>query len=115
MSYTLTQVVGGNFQSAMGVALSNGWLTLYLSHDENVQLPASQIPAGIPVKIWLDNNGCAAPNQSIWTDDLLNPSGSYFTVEAYSSQGLKVWAAPQYWTLASGSPIDLGSIVPTNP
>jgi len=115
MAYTLTQVFGGGFQNAIGQPLSNGWLTLQLSHDESVALPASQVVGGVSVKIFLDQNGNAAPNQSIWTSDLLNPNSSYYTVEAYGANGLKVWLTPQYWMLTSGFPIDLGSIVPFNP
>jgi hypothetical protein len=115
MSYQKAQLVNGAFQSAFGSPLSNGWLTLTLSHDENVQLPASQVVAGVPVKVALDNNGNCAPSQYVWTADILQPTKSYYTVEAYSAQGLKVWAAPQYWTLAGPGPIDLGAITPSNP
>lgn len=115
MAYTKTQVVGGNFQSAIGTPLSNGWLVLVLSHDENVTLPASQVTAGILVKIFLGNLGSAQPNQFVWATDVMSPTGSYYTVEAYNNAGLKVWAAPQYWQLSGPWPIDLGTLVPFNP
>lgn len=115
MAYTKTQIFGGSFQDASGATLSNGWLLMVLSHDSNVTLPASQVVAGVPIRINLDNLGNVAGTQTIWTDDLLNPSKSFYTVDALNSAGLRVWAAPQYWTLTSGSPIDLGIITPTNP
>jgi len=115
MAYVKTRIYGGGFQNSSGAPLSNGWLTLRLSHDSNVSLPASQVVSGVVAKVALDNNGNVAGQFSVWTDDILNPSGSFYTVEAYSSAGLKVWNAPQFWTLTSGSPINLGAITPTNP
>lgn len=110
-----TQLIGGLFQDNEGNALSNGWLRFTLSHESTTSSPNSQVVSGVITKIFLDNNGNVAGTQSIWTNDVLAPSGSYYTVDAYNNKGLAVWSVPQYWTLVSGSPIDLGTITDTNP
>lgn len=110
-----TQLVNGAFQDNEGNPLSNGLLRFTLSHESTTNSPSSQVISGITTKIFLDNNGNVAGTQSIWTNDVLSPAGSFYTVDAFNNKGLAVWGVPQYWTLVSGSPIDLGTIADTNP
>lgn len=113
---TQTQIINGNFQSNLGETLSNGWLTFTLSQDANINTsPYRQILGGVTTKVPLDNNGNVAGTVNVWANDVLTPSTTYYIVNAYNNSGLKVWDYPQYWTLTSGSPIDLGSLTITNP
>jgi hypothetical protein len=110
------QLINGAFQDLSGNPLNNGILRLTLSHDSNLSAtPYGQVVAGVTTTIYLDNNGNVSGTQYVWTNDVLSPSGSYYTVDAYNNQGLKAWGAPQYWTLTYSSTIDLGQIPDTNP
>lgn len=112
-------LIGGKFQDNAGNPLSFGWITLTLGHDENASFlganSGSQVISGVTTKITLDINGNLTANTGIWTNDLLLPSGSYYTVRAYNSSGLQVWLSPQIWTLTYSATIDVGSIIPTTP
>lgn len=118
-AYNKTALGGGAFQDNQGNPLSNGFITLTLSHDACLPPDAtnpSQIPAGITTKMALDANGNLVPQPRIWTNDILIPLGSYYVVMAYNYKGLAVWAAPQKWSInASGGVVDVGSIVPLTP
>jgi hypothetical protein len=114
MAYQKTRIFGGSFQTSSGSPISNGWLRMKLNQDSNVSLPTSQVVGGVSIKVPLDNLGRIAGNVYVWTDDILNPTKSFYVVDAYTSQGLLAWIAPQYWVLASGGPIDVGNIIPTN-
>jgi hypothetical protein len=117
MATNTVQVINGRFQDNEGNALSGGWLLCTLSHDSTYTAvsPTMQVVSGITTKITLDNNGNVAGTQFLWPTSLLNPTGAYYTVVAYNYRGLRVWQAPQYWTITSPGPIDLGSIISTNP
>lgn len=124
MANTFKQVslVGGAFQDSSGNPLAAGWLEWKLSHDSNICIlgstSGSQVTAGIPVKIFLDQNGNVGPGQTIWPNDQLTPSGSYYTVKAFNSQGLEVWLVPQLFTIAgyaSEQQVNLGTLQPTEP
>lgn len=111
-----TQIINGSFQDSQGSTLNNGFLVFVLSQDGNINTsPYHQIVGGVGVRVPLDNNGNVAGSVYLWTNDLISPSGTYYIVDAYDNSGLPVWDAPQYWTLTSGSPIDLGSLTVTNP
>ena len=113
MAYVKTQIYGGNFQDPLGVPLSGGWLKMRLSQDASVSLPYVQVFSGVSFKVPLDNNGSVSGKVYVWTDDVLNPIGTTYAVEAYNSRGLRVWSAPQRWNLVSGAPINIGAFVPT--
>jgi len=115
-------LVGGAFQDSSGNPVSLGWLEWKLSHDSNICILGSaagmQVTAGVPVKIFLDQNGNARPNQHIWPNDELTPEGSYYRVKLYNAQGLEVWAVPQIFTLVGytqGQQVDLGTLQPLEP
>jgi hypothetical protein len=113
---------GGGFQDSSGNPLSLGWLEWRLSHDSNICIlggpSGSQIVAGIPVRIYLDQNGSAVPGQGVWPNDQLTPGNSYYTVKAFNAQGIEVWAVPQNFVLqgyTSGQTVDLGTLQPIEP
>lgn len=109
-------LTGGAFQDAAGNVLSNGYLVFELSHDELDTVTGAQICAGLLRTIWLDNNGNVAPNQLAENNDQLLPAGSFYTVTAYRSDGVKAWRSFQYVTiLSSPSPFNLNAVIPTSP
>ena len=112
-------LTGGNFQDSAGNPLSLGYLVFTLNHDENIGTlgapSGSQVASGISVRFYLDANGSVTSNSGIWTNDLLLPVGSYYTVRAFNNSGLEVWSSPQIFTLVYTPTIDLGSLVPSLP
>lgn len=111
----LVQLTGGAFQDAEGDVLNNGWLTMSLSHDEQDPSTSTQIAAGIPVKIFLDNNGNVAGIQSVWATDVLLPNNAYYIVEAFRSDGSLAWLSPQNQTVPTGSSLNIGTWIPNQP
>jgi len=112
------QLEGGNFQNASGAVIAGGKLLLTISHDESYASGPSQIVGGQKFTVTLDNNGNipVSPAFKVYDNADLLPSGSFYIVRLFDSTGAEVWASPQYWTLlASPNPIDVGTIVPTNP
>lgn len=118
--FNKAQIIGGNFQDPSGGPLSSGWLTFQLSHDANLSLlgspTGSQVTAGTIVTAYLDINGNLRSGFYLWTNDLLTPSGSYYTVKAYNSQGLLVWNSPQtFYIQPYATSISIGTLTPTTP
>lgn len=112
------QIEGGNFQDAEGNVLNLGYLLLELSHDENYSIGPAQIVGGLKFRVSLNSSGSipASPAVMIYSNDVLTPGGSFYIVRAFKSDGTEAWAAPQFWTFTSTpNPIDVGTIVPTNP
>lgn len=112
------QLSGGLFQNPSGGPLVNGFMLWTLSHDcqENVDSGGGQVASGIPARVPLDANGSVAGSVFIWSNDVLNPSGSFYTVDLFDSNGAKVWASPQLFQLsATPNPLDIGTLVPFSP
>ena len=115
---SLNSISGGAFQDIEGSPLANGYLDCELSHDEQETStsPFAQVVGGLKRRIFLDNNGNAVTGSQLWANDVMSPANSYYIVKAYRSDGTLAWKAPQYWQIASSpSPIDLGTLVPSNP
>jgi hypothetical protein len=117
--FTKAILNGGNFQDSAGNPLSSGYLVFTLNHDSNVSVlgapHGSQVISGVSIKFYLDVNGSLAANKGLWTNDLLTPTGSYYTVRAFDRTGIEVWASPQIFTFVYSTTLDLGSIQPTTP
>jgi hypothetical protein len=111
----LVQLTGGNFQDAEGNVLDNGYLTMALSHDEQDPSTGTQIAAGLPVRILLDNLGNVAGIQKVWATDVLLPAGAYYIVEAFRSDGTMAWDSPQFQVVPSGSSLNIGTWIPSQP
>ncbi len=112
------QVSGGLFQDSEGAPLNAGYLLWQLSHDERYATANSQIVAGLKFKMTLNSSGSvpASPATLIYSNDVLTPSGSFYIVRAFKSDGTEAWAFPQYFQLTSSpNPLDLGTLVPVNP
>jgi len=112
------QIYGGNFQDLEGNPLNKGYLLLELSHDESATNASSQTVAGLKLRITLDSMGSIPliPATNVWSSTALLPSGSFYIVRCFKSDGTEAWAVPQYWTLVSTpNPLNVGTIVPSNP
>ena len=119
-TYNKSNIVGGGFQNSSGYPISLGTLTFTLGHDSNVCTLGSpsgmQITAGQTIKFKLDMNGNLCPGQYLWTNDVLTPAGSYYTVTAFDSNGIQVWTSPQQFYFQPYSPtIDIGTLTPLVP
>lgn len=117
--YQKATLTGGGIQDSQGNPLSNGWLVWTLSHDSNLTVLGSpngtQVVSGVSTKMYLDQNGNILGSPTLWTNDLLTPSGSYYTVKAYNHAGLQVWSVPQIFTLTYSPTINFGSLTPIIP
>jgi hypothetical protein len=114
-------LTGGSFQNPSGNALSLGYLEWRLNHDSNICILGgpfgSQVVAGITVKTYLDMSGNIISG-SLWPNDQLTPSGSYYTVRAFDMNGIEIWAVPQIFILqgyVSGQVVDVGTLTPVQP
>ena len=112
------QIQAGGFTDFEGNPLNAGYLLMQLSHDECYAVGPNQVVGGLKIQVNLNSTGNipTSPATLVWSNDVLTPSGSYYIVRAFKSDGTEAWASPQYWTLAaSPDPLDVGTIVPTNP
>jgi hypothetical protein len=107
-------LTGGSFQDSLGQSINFGYLIFKLYSDSSVSVlggpTGQQIASGISVKIFLDANGNVQQNQSIWANSVLNPTGSFYLVRLFNSNGLEVWSTPQTWTLNYQPTINLGTL-----
>lgn len=112
---TTNQLSGGGFQDPLGNVLSFGFLIFSISQDAQVN-STTQIVGGYKVKILLDINGnvASSPAQSIWPNDVLSPSGTFYNVSAYNENGQLVWGPNPQQVLSTPSPFDVGAWVPTS-
>jgi len=109
----LVALTGGGFSTPNGQPLSNGYLLLTLSHDEQSD-GAIQLLAGHTIRICLDNNGNAAVGSQAYATDQMLPAGAYYTVTVYDNTGRQVSTGNQTLTLASSpNPYNLGSWIPS--
>ncbi len=112
-------LTGGKFQDNAGNPLSSGYLIFTLNHDSNVSTlggPSGvQVISGVSTKFYLNANGSLVSNSGVWTNDILLPTGSYYTVRAFNSSGIEVWSSPQIYTLVYAATIDVGSLIPNTP
>ena len=87
-----TPITGGNFQSAAGTPLANGYVTFRLNKDAvvgNVQV-SSRILVTLPLDARGDLSG------AIWPNDQMTPTDTVYFVRAYTAQGQLVWEAELY-------------------
>lgn len=105
------QLAGGNFQDAEGNELANGYLLMALSQDGQVN-QNTQVAGGRRIFIQLDGAGnvITNPAQSVWGNDAISPTGTYYTVTAYTEQGQAVWQ--QIVQVTGSGEFDTGTWVP---
>jgi hypothetical protein len=91
---------------------------MVLNQDATVS-GVGNIAAGIAIRIQLDSvakvassgSTPAAPNQSAWGNDNLNPPNTFYTVTGYTAQGQIAWG-PNNQQVKGSSPFDVGTWVP---
>lgn len=107
------QLIGGNFQDLLGNILSNGYILMQLSQDA-VTTDGTQVSAGKVVSIPLDVSGdiVVSPVQSVWPNDVLLPSGTFYIISVYSSAGELVWGPNWQQVPSTPSPYNVGNWVP---
>lgn len=113
---TKVQIIGGAFQDGLANALAGGWLTFELSQDAvaNSGTPdVAQLVSGYKVQINLDSTGNvpSSPEAFIWPNNVLAPSGTFYSVSAYSKVGQLVWG-PNPQSVTDDDPFDIGTWVP---
>jgi hypothetical protein len=121
MSATKTQLIGGHFQDSEGNLLINGYLRLFLNQDE-VVTGVGSICSGIFVQIQLDSAGNvasststpAAPNQFIWSNDVMTPINSYYRVFGYAANGQLAWGGNNQQIVFGSGTFDLGTWIPNS-
>ena len=113
MSASKVQLLGGNFQDLQGNLLANGYLTMRLSSDEEVN--DSLICSGIIIRIQLDANGnvVTSPPQSVWGNDAMSPINSYYQVTGYTVAGQIAFGPNNQQVTGSGT-FDVGSWTPNS-
>lgn len=107
------QLSGGAFQDPSGSPLANGYLLMQLSQDGQVNGNA-EIAAGVEIKILLDEDGNVQsdPAQYVWPNDAISPSGTFYTVSAYTAEGQLVWGPNAQQVFSTPSPFDVSAWVP---
>jgi len=110
---TVNQIIGGAFQDIEGNPLANGYLLFELSQDGTANT-STLVCAGRVIRVPLDANGNikTSPTYSLWPNDVLTPSNSFYAVTAYTSSGVKVWGPNVQQVLSSPSPFNVGAWVP---
>jgi hypothetical protein len=109
----INQISGGSFQDNEGNPLANGYLLLELSQDCIVNT-TTLVCSNFTVKVPLDVNGnvVTSPSYSVWPNDVLTPSGTFYFISAYTANGELVWGPNCNQILSSPSPFVLGALIP---
>ena len=110
---TVNQIVGGAFQNAQGNVLANGYLLFELSQYGIVNT-TTKVCAGYKIRVPLNSSGSVAssPAYSLWPNNVLIPSNTFYTLSAYSASGQLVWGPNPVVITSSPSPFDLGTLIP---
>jgi hypothetical protein len=99
---TITSSVA--FTDPSNAVLANGSIIFQLSAGANVIGGGQIVPAAIPIT--LTASGLIPGSTTLWANDQLQPTGTYYIVRVYNSNGLLV-RGPENWILSGTSPIDL--------
>lgn len=102
-------LTGGNFQDSEGNVLANGYLEFVLSQDGAVS-GVGNICAGIAITITLDSTGNVAATQTIWGNDVILPTNTFYRVTGFTAEGQPAWGPNNQQVV--GSTFDLGSWIP---
>jgi len=123
----LIQLVGGAWQSPLGVPVSNGIVTLELTQEGQAQgylfenlspYTSEEVCTGYTIEIPLDENGniVASPAYFVYANDDLQPPNSFYKVTVYDSRGERLWGPNSQQVLSFLSPLvdtwDCGLWVP---
>lgn len=112
MPVAKVELTGGNFQDSQGNVLSNGYLTMKLSSDEEVN--DSLICSGIELRIQLDVNGNVTTGQFVWGNDQMSPLNSYYIVTGFTAAGQACWGPNNQQVVGNGGTFDAGTWIPNS-
>ena len=103
---TVNQVIGGVFPA-------NGYLLFRLNKDAVVN-SSTLVSSGKVITIPLDSSGniVVSPAYSLWPNNVLTPSDSYYLVWAYTPAGQLIWGPNAVKVLSSPSPFNIGTVTP---
>lgn len=105
-------ITGGGFTDWEGNPLANGWLTFTLSSDARTSL-SGLVCGGLTFRVRLDPSGNIAGVVSIWPNDQLTPTTTFYRVNAFTSNGAVAWQNTHNFTiLSSPNPFVIGTLVP---
>lgn len=105
----------GGFQSAQGVSLAGAKLTLKLSQEATITSgPNAGQVAPITINIFLDSNGHIPTGTTVYGEDELTPSGTYYTAELWINRIERAYG-PQKWQIAGSSPVNINNFPPDQP
>lgn len=101
------QIINGNFQDALGNPLALGYLKWRLNVDGTTG-SNEQISAGRVTTVPLDVFGNVDGVVEIWPNDQLTPSGTTYTVKAFTFRGQFVWESLVFALPSGVGPYNLG-------
>jgi hypothetical protein len=112
----VNQIIDGTFQDIQANPLANGYLLFQLNQDGTTSDSSGDtlVCSQYTIKVPLDSNGnvVTSPTYSLWPNSLLSPSGSFYTVSAYSAKGQLVWGPFSQIIPTSPSPFNIGTWTP---
>lgn len=103
------QVIGGNFQDALGNPLNGGKITFRLTTDAVAS--GNQVVQGVLVSALLDSSGSISGTVLLWPNDQLSPSGTVYRIKVYTTAGEQAWESENAIPSGVGS-FDIGTLVP---
>lgn len=109
-------LTGGAFQDSGGNAIALGSISFQLSTPAVVS-GTGQVVQDVVITYNLDASGnivLSTPTPSLWGNDQLTPTGTFYSVNIYNASGALV-RGPENWVLQGSSPISLTSITPATP
>src|SRR5580658_2637288 len=105
-------LTGGAFQDASGAPIASGTITFQLSQSAYVAGTGQVVNSTvISYNLLANGNIASSPSPTLWGNDQLTPSGSYYIVNIMNSSGAVV-RGPENWIISGTSPISLSAIVP---
>lgn len=109
------KIVGGAFTDSAANPIANGFLIFQLSQDERSPTPG-QVGAGLTIRANLDGTGNvpSTPATYLFANDSLSPANSFYTVWAYTANGVLVWGPQRQQILTNPSPYDVTAWVPNS-
>src|SRR5216684_1509453 len=97
------QIINGAWQDSLGNPLALGYLTFRLNTDGQSGV---QVVAGRLVTVPLDASGNISGTILLWTNASLLPTGTTYSIIAYTAAGQPVWRNQKFTLPAGGSPYD---------
>jgi hypothetical protein len=112
----LVELIGGGYQNFLGTPLADGYLVMNIQPNLEVYTAGEEIlEGGISFRINLDANGNCLPGQKVFSNSVLNPSGSVYQVRAFAADGTTA-SDQQLFTVPSSSvTYNISNWLPANP